>query len=1077
MTVFRRVSGLLFGAVLLASSACTPEGVPTAGLGPVATGRLSVGIVGLPTGASASVTVTNALGFQQSLSGTQQLTGLTPGTYTITALEVVADDDRYAPAPSSQNVAVTAAVSPTIASVAYVAITGRLQLTITGAPLGAVPAVTLTGPGSYLHTAAASELLTGLAAGTYQVTAPSFTLGGDRYDSNPAALEVAVTPGSPAPAQAAIAYGVATGRLVVTVGGLPGAAVAAVQVTGPGGFAATVSRTDTLIGLAPGSYTVATGPVTFGGSFYTAIPASASVPVTAGATSGASVVYQVSVGGLAVSIGGLPDGTGASVTVTGPGGFSQSLTASQTFAGLQPGNYTIAASNVLAGGYTYAPSPPTQQPTVTASSTATATVSYTASTGSLTILIAGLPGGTAGAVTVTGPAGFSQQLTTSQTLSGLTPGSYSVNASTVSGGGTTYAPAPPNQTVSVTAGATTSAAVGYASSVGGLAVSITGLPGGTGASVTVTGPGGFSQLLTATQTLTGLTPGSYTVLASNVVNGPTTYAPLPVSQSATILAGATASAAVTYAVAGGGATLNLTVSGVYLTQATQKFDGSVPLVAGRSAYLRVFALANQSNSTQPLVRVRLYNGAVLLQTYSISASGSSVPTAVDEGTLTSSWNVLVPGTLVQPNLRVLAEVDPAGSIAESDEVDNQFPLSGTPGAVDVRLLPTFNIRFVPVLQQVNGLTGNVSAGNQESFLNDLKKLLPVGSYDADIRAPYTTTAPALQNDNANGAWGTILSELLTLKFTEGSSRYYYGVVKTTYSSGVAGIGYVGGSARTALGWDNLPSGSSVMAHELGHNMGRQHAPCGGVASPDPAFPYAGGKIGVWGFDMATLALKSPLTYIDLMGYCSPVWVSDYNWSAMVAYRQGGPNNAPASDLGTGQGLLVWGRITPGGVVLEPAFTVAAAASLLPVPGPHRLELQAVDGSLLRTVSFEASEVADLPGQSERHFAFVVPMSQALSAALGRITIRSSVGTVSRAPTTASGLNRDPAAVVTRPNLQQLDVRWDAARYPMVMVRDAVTGQVVSFARGGAARLWTRGSRFDLQFSDGLTSVLQRRALQ
>lgn len=56
------------------------------------------------------------------------------------------------------------------------------------------------------------------------------------------------------------------------------------------------------------------------------------------------------------------------------------------------------------------------------------------------------------------------------------------------------------------------------------------------------------------------------------------------------------------------------------------------------------------------------------------------------------------------------------------------------------------------------------------------------------------------------------------------------------------------------------------------------------------------------------------------------------------------------------------------------------------------------------------------------------------------------------------------------NAQQVQVRWNAARYPMVMVKDARTGQVLSFARGGSARLWARTGDFQLIFSDGVKSV-------
>jgi hypothetical protein len=439
---------------------------------------------------------------------------------------------------------------------------------------------------------------------------------------------------------------------------------------------------------------------------------------------------------------------------------------------------------------------------------------------------------------------------------------------------------------------------------------------------------------------------------------------------------------------------------------------------------------------------------------------------VDQSSLATSWNVLVPAALVQPGLSLLADVDPANGVAESDESNNQFPLSGTPASVDVRALPTFAVRFVPVLQQVNGLQGNVSAANQDTFLGDLKKLLPVGAYDADLRAPYTTTAPALQGSNANGAWGTILSELLALHTADASSRYYYGVVKVSYSSGVAGLGYVGGSAHTAIGWDFLPSGINIMAHEVGHNMGRLHAPCGGPSGVDPAYPYANGQIGVWGMDLASLLLKAP-TVADVMSYCGPNWISDYNWSAMVSYRQGGPNNAPAAG-GSSTGLLIWGRITPSGVVLEPAFQVSAAAGIPPRPGSNRLELLAADGSTLQSVSFEASEVADLPGGREEHFAFVLPLGTGVQRSLAGLRVLAGSRVGSRASAAPAGA--DPGPQLSRPGTGQLELQWDGTRFPMVLVRDAVSGQILSFARGGAARLWASGQTFDLQFSDGVRTV-------
>ncbi|MGQ0704511.1 MAG: CARDB domain-containing protein, partial [Gemmatimonadales bacterium] len=594
-------------------------------------------------------------------------------------------------------------------------------------------------------------------------------------------------------------------------------------------------------------------------------------------------------GTIAVSVSGLPPGSLAAVTVSGPGGYQRTLTASETLADLSLGTYLVTAASVVVEGDGFGPSLSSQNVAITtANPAASVSVSYTATTGRLQITIAGVPPGASAAVELSGPGGYQRYLTVSELVPGLSPGEYTVTSSLITSGGYSYLAAPSTQAISITAGAMALADVTYFPATGSLGVTITGLPSGTPAQVTLTGPGGFSQLLSESQLVSGLAPGPYTLDAAPVTSGGVTYSPAPLSQSRTVYAGQNTTATVGYAPPGGSG--DLRIDAVYLTQATQRLDGSVPLVAGRDGYLRAFALADGANALQPAVRVRLYQSGNLVQTYTIPAPGVSVPMAADESSLANSWNVLIPGPLVQPGLAVLADVDPGNGVAESDESNNQFPVSGSPASVDVRALPTFAIRLVPVLQQANGLQGNVTSANLETFLNDFRQMLPVGASDADLRDVYTTTAPALQGNNSNNAWNTVLAELLALRTADASTRYYYGVVKVNYASGTAGMGYVGGGARTAIGWDYLPSGSRVMAHELGHNMGRLHAPCGPVGGPDPNYPYSGGVIGAWGLNLNGLVLKPPTT-ADVLGYCQPVWVSDYNWRAMVAYREGGPNNA------------------------------------------------------------------------------------------------------------------------------------------------------------------------------------------
>ena len=91
----------------------------------------------------------------------------------------------------------------------------------------------------------------------------------------------------------------------------------------------------------------------------------------------------------------------------------------------------------------------------------TGLVTSGAGTGSLAVSATGLPPGVNAAMRVTGPGNYLQDLTQSQTLSGLAPGSYNVSAMPVTSGGLTYQPTPGSQAAVVAAGATTGAGVAY----------------------------------------------------------------------------------------------------------------------------------------------------------------------------------------------------------------------------------------------------------------------------------------------------------------------------------------------------------------------------------------------------------------------------------------------------------------------------------------------------------------------------------------------------------------------------------------------------------------------------------------
>jgi hypothetical protein len=694
-------------------------------------------------------------------------------------------------------------------------------------------------------------------------------------------------------------------------------------------------------------------------------------------------------------------------------------------------------------------------------------------TGRLRVSVLGLPGGSTADVTVSGPSGFSQPVTATMTLTQLTPGTYTVTAATVMVGASQYAPTPPTQTVMVNGSdAQSNASISYSSASGNLAITINGLGTASTANVTVTGPS-YTQAVASTRTLTGLNPGTYHVAAGDAVaTGGTTHTATPTDQDVTVTAGATASATVAYSPPSSGS-LNLRIAGLYITQSTQTFPGGVPLVRNRNGYLRVFVIANRTtiSAEVPQVRVRFYNGIVPLDSSLILPPGLSVPTAVDESQLSYTWNVPVSGGLIQPGLSIQAEVDPANTVSESDETDNVFPATGlaTPA---IQTAPALNITFVPIYQSATGEQGDVTDANKNAFLDVTKRMHPIDAVDAIVHPAMTTTNTL----GSNGAgWIEVLAELDALRVSDASSRYYYGVAKVGYSSGVAGIAYVSdasGDARAAMGWDFLTgsSGSVVAAHELAHNWGRFHAPCGSPANPDASYPYSGGVIGAYGLDVSTVTPKPPSTK-EIMGYCDPKWISDYNYKAIQSYRLSHPLVMSAV---VGQAvqpsLLVWGHVSDGKLVLEPAFQVNTRPSLPARPGPYSLEARAADGTTLFAFSFTPDEIADVPG-SHQAFAFAVPISAAKAAGLASIRLSGHGREAVVTPLQAGAM--DDSVQVRQVGRGRVGLRWNARAHPMVMVRDGETGQVLSFARGGAVELATSKAQVDLVLSDGVRSRLRR----
>jgi hypothetical protein len=796
------------------------------------------------------------------------------------------------------------------------------------------------------------------------------------------------------------------------------------------------------------------------------------------------------VGSLALTVVGVPAGSSNVLTITGPSasGFSRTVNASETLDNLVPGRYTVVANVVSQPTGIYEPATATQQVDVVASTVpSTVTVSYAITTGSIAIDVTGLPQGSAAAIAVTGPAGYYQQVTTTGTLSRLTPGSYSISTTSVSAAnGHLYSGTPLSQTVNVFAAeAPRNVNARYSLSTGALEVSVTGLPGQQGGSIAVNGPGGYNATVTATTTLVGLFPGLYSVAASPVTAG-AIYGPNPASQNVEVAASLTpARATVAYVETNQPppAQFNLTIDGMYLTQAVQTYAGSVPLVAGLPGLLRVFVKASAPNTVAPTARLQLYQGSILTQTITLQPNVPGVPTTITEGTMSSTWNAAIPASLIQPGLRILVDVDPANTVAESDEGDNTFPRDGTPFAPRVEFTAPFNVTVVPVSMPSTGLTGSVSLANLDNYFTFARKVLPIKDYRVTLHETFTSSAQQLFSNNGNNAWLEVLGEINALRVAEGTTDYYMGVVGTDYTSGVAGMAFTPGKASVV--WDKLPSASSLAAHELSHSLSRLHAPCGGVASPDPQYPYALGTIGVYGYDVSNGSLKSP-GMSDLMGYCGFGWISDYTYLGILNYRLSTNNSAISPNVssrlagtatesfvqsaGVREALVVWGRIENGNLILEPAFSATTRPVLPSRTGPHRIVGRTTAGRVLFSYAFEGEQPADVSDPKARSFAFAIPLDDSVAASLARIVLTSATGArTERFVSASQGATRFDATIEVTGTVQ---FRIDDPKVLLAVVRDRASQRILAFVRPGKqpVRIRTGAEEFDVQLSNGVRST-------
>jgi len=506
-------------------------------------------------------------------------------------------------------------------------------------------------------------------------------------------------------------------------------------------------------------------------------------------------------------------------------------------------------------------------------------------------------------------------------------------------------------------------------------------------------------------------------------------------------------------------------------------DASLVLVANKPALLKVNAVATTAGAARPVVRLHIDNAngggssdlLMTAPTAALPGAGPAVPSFADAYTAT------VPADAVKPGLRLSVQLDAAPATTLTPKVGGGVPM-----------------KFVPISINIAGTAGQRPA----DLAPHLQSLFPVSSVVTQPHPAYTsakvTTFPATE-DAWSDAYGKILGELADLHSLEGagSQDHYFGFIpKRTW--GLAGLGYIGGSAAVGFDMPSAPTSvRDVASHELGHNFSLQHAACGGAGNPDPNYPYPDANLSktgrvVWPYlaDEKSFYDPRPTDRHDIMSYCGGQVFSDYNYTVMQAWLYPGNKTLKASV----QSVAAAPSAPPGEpreLLLVSGEIGASATTLNPVKSyVGRPDATASGAYVLRVVTAAGStDYPFAPLQLDhdlqtQHFSVAIPNTGAVQS----IAVLHQGRTLVQRAATGERATMQSAHEAVPPQVReaagQAIITWDARADAFATVTwVGPNGQRLTLAqdlRGGSAQLSTAelpaGGSFEVILSDGLNST-------
>ncbi|CAJ2863936.1 Uncharacterised protein [Burkholderia pseudomallei] len=331
-------------------------------------------------------------------------------------------------------------------------------------------------------------------------------------------------------------------------------------------------------------------------------------------------------------------------------------------------------------------------------------------------------------------------------------------------------------------------------------------------------------------------------------------------------------------------------------------DNSLPLVNRKQTMLRVYIDAKQNDNTVPVPAT--VDG--ILWAVNPNTGGGGIykslkgpVTARDAFTIKraqpgQTLDFLIPWSVCQD--QVLCEIavfDPSNRGSQNSDV-NFVTLTFI--EVPALSLHSVLIHYTGVDFFDKPVDAQTTSFDVLFTADYLLRIYPVSDFNFDGCEVLEWNSKLAVTDN----FYALKSTIDNMRAMSGTNDVYAGLIPPAAGcGGICGLG--GGGAAIFFVGESLqqPGG----AHEIGHALGRSHAP-GCLPSTDRGdqnYPQYNGfsraSIGECGVDWRGLVLFDPQTTSDYMSYCQPVWTSPYGYNQILTALQSGAfSPASASPL-------------------------------------------------------------------------------------------------------------------------------------------------------------------------------------